>query len=157
MRLIVKKFIELDTKEVYKICKLRQDVFIVEQRCIYGDLDDKDLQCLHVFYEDNANEIISYCRIVPKGINFDTISIGRIIVNQKYRNQGIAKKLLLEVFEIIKNNYKEFKVKISAQNRLKGFYKSLGFEEISDVYDEDGILHINMLVDLKNANNFHNS
>lgn len=149
MELVIKRFNELSGKEVYEIGKIRQEVFIIEQKCIYLDLDEKDYNSLHIFYR-TTEEIVGYCRVIPQGISYDKISIGRVLVNKKYRGKGIARKLLLETFKIIKERFEEAEIKIGAQNYLKEFYKSLGFSEISEVYDEDGIPHIDMYINLKN-------
>lgn len=138
-------FSALSSKELYQIIQLREKVFIVEQECAYLDCDSKDIPSYHLsgFLDKN---LIAYARLVPIGISYDNFaSIGRIVVNEKYRSLGIGKKL---VEESIRNCHKLFpnkKIKISAQCYLKSFYQELGFTAIDDEYQEDGIPHIAMI------------
>ncbi|WP_027127990.1 GNAT family N-acetyltransferase [Fusobacterium perfoetens] len=142
---VLKTFEELSGKEVYEICKLRNEIFIVEQNCPYLDLDGNDEKCLHLyFFDDVENEIICYCRIIPKGITYTTASIGRIVANQKYRKMGYTREMLTKAIEIIEKKFREKEITIGAQNYLRKFYSSLGFIPISEVYDEDGIPHVTM-------------
>lgn len=148
MQFIIKKFDELTTKELYAIAKLRSEVFVLEQQCLYLDLDDKDYESLHLYFKIN-DEIIAYCRILPKNLSFENIGIGRVLTKKTYRKQGIARQLLLKTIDYIHNNLHEDNISIAAQYYLKDFYKSLGFKIVSDIYLDDGIEHINMLKSLK--------
>lgn len=142
---ILKKFDELSNEELYEIMKLRQDVFIIEQKCIYSDLDRNDKEALHLFLKDEkTDEVICYSRILKPGQTYKTASIGRVLVNKKYRNQGYARKLISKSIKCVKEELKENEITIGAQNYLKEFYKSFGFEIISDVYDDEGIPHVDM-------------
>ena len=144
MNLITKTFNELTTDELYKILRLRNEVFILEQECPYQDIDDKDSESYHMFLKEN-NEIIAYLRIIKKGISYKQISIGRVVVKKDYRFKGIAKDMLLKCLDFIENNLGEKEIKIQAQSYLYEFYSSLGFKKISDIYLEDNIPHMDML------------
>ena len=133
---------EVSATDLYQILKLRQDVFIVEQNCIYEDIDDLDPNSEHVFLK-NDGKIIAYSRIVPAGMKFEYPSIGRIVINKSHRGKGFGKEIVQKSLNILS----ERKVKvvlIEAQSHLQRFYETLGFKKISDSYPVDGISHIKM-------------
>ena len=140
----IKKFNELTTKELYEILKVRAEVFVVEQNCVYQDLDSKDEVSYHLFLEDNS-EIIAYLRILPKGISYPETSIGRVLTKASYRKKGLSKEMVQKAIDFIIDILEEKEIKISAQAYLQKFYKSFGFKPISGIYLEDGIEHIEML------------
>lgn len=140
----IKKFSELENNELYQILELRCEVFVVEQNCPYNDVDNKDQDAYHLLLQDNK-KIVAGLRILKKGVSYDQISIGRVVVNKEYRGRGIAKDMMLKAIEFIENNLGEKEIKISAQAYLIDFYKSIGFVEVSQVYLEDDIPHIDML------------
>ncbi|SFJ12257.1 ElaA protein [Terrisporobacter glycolicus] len=140
----IKKFNELNIEEIYKILALRNEIFIVEQECPYLDCDDKDLNSYHLFLRENG-EIVSYLRILEKGVSYDEISIGRVAVKKSYRGKGISRKMMLQAIEFIENNLYENTIKIQAQAYLLDFYSSLGFKAVSEEYLEDNIPHIDMI------------
>jgi len=140
----IKKFNQLKGEEIYKILALRNKVFILEQECAYLDCDDKDLKSYHLFSEENG-ELIAYLRILEKGVSYDEISIGRVVVKKSYRGKGIAREMVLKATSFIENNLKEDTIKIQAQAYLLNFYSSLGFKAVSEEYLEDNIPHIDML------------
>lgn len=140
----IKKFTELKVEELYKILKLRNEIFIVEQKCPYLDCDNKDFNSYHLFLEDN-NDIIASLRIIEKGISYDEISIGRVAVKKNYRGKGISREMMLKAIKFIENNLNEDTIKIQAQSYLIGFYSSLGFKAVSEEYLEDNIPHIDMV------------
>ena len=140
----IKKFNELNIEEIYKILALRNEIFIVEQECPYLDCDDKDLNSYHLFLRENG-EIVSYLRILEKGVSYDEISIGRVAVKKSYRGKGISRKMMLQAIEFIENNLTENAIKIQAQAYLLDFYSSLGFKAVSEEYLEDNIPHIDMI------------
>jgi ElaA protein len=144
LNLEIKKFKELKGEEIYQILKARNEVFIVEQHCAYQDCDDKDRSAYHLFLEDKK-EIIAYLRILQKGVSYDEISVGRVLVNKSYRGKGIAQEMMIKAIKFIEENLNERKIRISAQAYLIDFYKGFGFEEVSNVYLEDDIPHIEML------------
>lgn len=139
----VTEFNKLSPADVYNILKLRQDVFIIEQNCIYEDIDEIDLQSEHVMLYDGVM-LTAYARIVPAGIKFDDISVGRIVVNRDYRQKGLGKTIVNEVLKILWDRETK-KVVIEAQLYLQKFYESLGFKKISEPYDVDEIAHIIMV------------
>lgn len=140
----IKKFSELENNELYQILELRSEVFVVEQNCAYNDVDNKDQDAYHLLLQDNK-KIVAGLRILKKGVSYDQISIGRVVVNKEYRGRGIAKDMMLKAIEFIENDLSEKEIKISAQAYLIEFYKSIGFVEVSQVYLEDDIPHIDML------------
>jgi ElaA protein len=144
MDFVIKQFDDLTNDELYKILKARIDVFVVEQNCPYEECDNKDYDSIHIFSQEN-NEIIAYLRIIPAGVSYKEPSIGRVLVAKEYRRQGIAKKMMNKALVYISNNFENDSIRISAQKYLLDFYKSLGFEEVSDEYLEDGIPHHEML------------
>lgn len=149
-----KKFNQLTNEELYEIMRLRQEVFVLEQTCLYPDLDNLDQDCIHVIsYAKSdppaadgsaAAPIVAYLRILPAGAVFDTVAIGRVLVREDLRKDGLARELLVETLNYIKNVLGEKHVKLSAQQYLIDFYKSLGCHIISEGYLEDGIPHIDM-------------
>ena len=139
-----KKFEELKIEEIYKILRIRNEVFIVEQKCAYQDCDDKDKKSFHLYLEDEG-VIVSYLRILEKGVSFNEVSIGRVLTNKNYRNKGISRKMMLKAIEIIEQSLNETEIKIQAQSYLVNFYGSLGFKETSKEYLEDNIPHLDML------------
>lgn len=140
----IKKFTELNVEEMYKILALRNEIFIVEQECPYLDCDNKDKKSYHLFAEEDG-EIVSYLRILEKGVSYDEISIGRVAVKKNYRGNGISREMMLNAIEFIENELFETTIKIQAQAYLRGFYSSLGFKAVSEEYLEDNISHIDML------------
>jgi ElaA protein len=143
----IKNFKDLSIEELYEILQLRANVFIIEQNCIYHDIDGLDTACFHLFARDHdVQKIIAYARLVPQNLKFDVPSIGRVITDINYRNIGLGKALMnraiVETCKLFETN----KIKISAQTYLFNFYNSFGFEPISERYDEDGIEHVDMLL-----------
>lgn len=141
MKTIIKSFYELNIDELYEILKLRAEVFIIEQNCIYPDIDDKDKHSLHVFLKEQ-DEIVAYLRVIEKGISFDEVSIGRVIA--KYRRQGLGTLVLKVGIQAAKEIYQAEKIIIEAQTYAKTFYEKQGFIQTSDEFLEDGIPHIQM-------------
>ena len=144
MEFEIKKFNELSGDELYEILKLRSEVFVVEQQCIYEDCDGKDKKSYHLFLKKD-NEIILYLRILEKGVSYEEISIGRVLVSKKYRGKGLGKLMMRSAIDFIGNSLKEKEVRISAQKYLLEFYSNLKFVKVSDVYLEDDIPHVEML------------
>lgn len=140
----IKKFEELKTEELYEILKIRSTVFVIEQQCIYQDVDDRDKRAYHLFAMENG-KVVTYLRILGKGISYSEVSIGRVLIDNNYRGRGLARELMLKAIDFIENDLKEEIIRISAQEYLINFYRSLGFKIVSDVYLEDDIPHIEML------------
>ena len=148
MKIHIKKFQELTADEIYNILKLRSEVFVVEQNCVYQDLDGKDERAMHLFYK-KENEMIAYTRIFQKGDYYpENPSIGRVVVSKKERGKEIGKSIMKESILYIKNNYNSKIIELSAQKYLDKFYNELGFYRVGEDYLEDGIPHQRMLYDL---------
>tara|TARA_R110000765_G_scaffold407061_1_gene504217 strand:+ start:723 stop:1166 length:444 start_codon:yes stop_codon:yes gene_type:complete len=140
----VKKFNELSIQELYSLLKLRSEIFVVEQDCVYQDLDGKDAKALHVIGINN-NEVVAYTRIFKPGDYFDIASIGRVAVHKDYRKYGYGKDIMQASINAVNEKFKEQQIKISAQTYLDKFYTELGFKAIGEGYLEDGIPHIQMV------------
>jgi ElaA protein len=141
----LKKFEELTNIELYHLLKERTLVFVVEQNCPYLEVDGKDPFSYHLFKEENG-EIIAYLRIVPPGVSYEEASLGRVLVKKEYRGKGLAVELIQKGLDFIHNELKETTVKIQAQDYLRKFYGSFGFQSISETYLEDDIPHVDMLL-----------
>ena len=141
----IKKFEELTNIELYNLLKERTKVFVVEQNCPYLEVDGKDAFSYHLFKEEEG-EIIAYLRVVPAGVSYQEASIGRVFVKKEYRGQGIAVELLSRGLDYIQNELKETSIKIQAQDYLRKFYSSFGFQPVSETYLEDNIPHVDMLL-----------
>ena len=139
-----KTFSELETEELYQILRLRSEVFVVEQDCIYQDIDNKDQNAIHLYYVDN-DEIVAYTRIFKAGHYYENPCIGRVVVSKKERGKDLGKKIMIDSIEYIKQNIKGEKIELSAQKHLDKFYKDLGFYKIGEDYLEDGIPHQRMI------------
>ena len=140
----VKTFDELTTSELYDILQLRSDVFVVEQDCVYLDLDGKDQKALH-FIGKKQNKIIAYTRIFKSGDYFDKASIGRVVVLKSERNHQYGYDIMNASVKAIKDYFNETTIQLSAQVYLKQFYNNLGFIEKGEEYLEDGIPHVSMI------------
>ena|SRR5690606_5974181 len=144
LHIIIKTFNELSTVELYDILQLRSDVFVVEQNCVYQDLDGKDQKALHILGIKN-NHIIAYTRIFKPGDYFEYASIGRVVVAKNERQHHYGYDIMKASISVIQERFKETTIKISAQSYLKKFYETLGFKQIGTEYLEDAIPHIGML------------
>lgn len=144
MELQVKSFQELSTQELYDILQLRSEVFVVEQNCVYQDIDGKDQKALHVIGIKN-HKIVAYTRLFKPGDYFENASIGRVVVAKDQRQYRYGYDIMKASILAIENRFKETFIKISAQAYLKSFYNNLGFKEIGDLYLEDDIPHIAMI------------
>jgi len=138
---------QIDTAVLYAILALRSEVFVVEQDCVYQDLDNKDQISIHIFKKEK-DDIVAYTRIFKPGDYYKNPSIGRVVVSKKNRGKELGKKIMNYSIKYIKNNLKGDKIELSAQKYLDKFYKDLGFYKIGEEYLEDGIPHQRMLIDL---------
>jgi ElaA protein len=142
---IIKQFNDLTPAEVYGIMRLRNEVFIVEQQCVYQDADNKDPYCVHVM-SFKSGELAAYCRIVRAGVSFNEVSIGRVVTSPRVRGTGEGKKLMTVAIEHCYKLFGKVPIRIGAQLYAKEFYNNLGFIATGAVYDEDGIDHIEMIL-----------
>ncbi|RIA11105.1 ElaA protein [Flavobacteriaceae bacterium MAR_2010_72] len=142
----IKTFQDLSTQELYDILQLRSEVFVVEQNCVYQDLDGKDQKALHVMgYKQQ--KLVAYTRLFNAGLYFDEASIGRVIVAKNERQHSYGYDIMKASVEAIKTHYNQSRIKLSAQCYLKRFYNNLGFNEVGEEYLEDGIPHVAMIKD----------
>ncbi len=140
-----KEFTELSAAEIHEILKLRQDVFIIEQTCIYPDIDGKDEASTHLFAVDDENSICAYMRIIAPGLHYQEAALGRILTVQTSRGTGLGKALIEKGIETVAQEFPGQSIKISAQEHLERFYQGFGFVTSSKPYDDDGIMHIDMI------------
>ncbi len=140
----IKRFNELSASELYQLLQLRSEVFVVEQNCVYQDIDGKDEKALHLLGEID-NKVVAYSRIFKPKDYFENASIGRVAIAEKFRAQKWGHQLMQESISGIENNFGIQSITISAQLYLKKFYESHGFVQIGETYLEDGIPHIEML------------
>lgn len=144
LEIYTKTFQELTTDELYQLLQLRSEVFVVEQDCVYQDIDGKDAKALHVLGFKN-NKLVAYTRIFKPGFYFDEASIGRVVVQENERKHQYGYDIMKASIEAIKTTYNETTIKISAQTYLNTFYTNLGFQKVGEGYLEDGIPHIGMI------------
>ena len=143
----LKKFDQLTPAELYAILRLRSEVFVVEQNCVFLDMDDKDQYCHHLMgWRDGAALLVGYSRIVPAGISYAESSIGRIVTSPAVRRQGVGHELLIESIKTLYALYGMRDIRIGAQYYLLRFYEEFGFVQKGEIYLEDGIEHIEMLL-----------
>ncbi|GMN10011.1 GNAT family N-acetyltransferase [Croceitalea sp. MTPC9] len=144
MEILIKSFVELELEELYELLRLRSEVFVVEQECIYQDIDDKDKNAIHVIGKKN-DKIVAYTRIFKPNDYFNNPSIGRVVVAKSYRKQELGKDIMLASIKAIESIFNTFTIELSAQQYLVQFYNDLNFKEEGDGYLEDGIPHIKMI------------
>ncbi|CAI8198648.1 MAG: Uncharacterised protein [Glaciecola sp. HTCC2999] len=146
MNIVVKSFNQLSPYELYHLLKLRSDVFVVEQACIYPDLDNKDEDpaAYHILmYQKDI--LVGYARCLPPGMSFvNASSIGRVVIASSERGKEFARELMFKAIHVCFDVWTEVPIEIGAQTYLQAFYKGLGFTPTSSPYDEDGIMHIDM-------------
>ncbi|MDQ2752352.1 MAG: GNAT family N-acetyltransferase [Bacteroidota bacterium] len=139
-----KHFTELSVAQLYDILQLRSEVYVVEQQCIFLDMDGIDKQCYHLFgYEQN--NLVAYCRLIaPDVVYQNKASIGRVVNAASVRGKGIGKQMMHLAIEKCRYLFPSSSLKIGAQLYLKDWYASFGFTSCNDMYLEDGIEHIHM-------------
>lgn len=143
---IVKKFEALTPYELYNIMWLRNEVFVVEQNCVYQDADYKDQKGWHLMGVDEEDKLMAYVRLLPVGVSYESEpSIGRVVTNPAARGTGIGRQLMQIAIGQCKELFGETNIKIGAQYYLLNFYSSLGFVQTSDIYLEDNIEHVEMI------------
>jgi ElaA protein len=140
-----KKFEDHSALELYHILQLRNEVFVVEQKAIYQDADNKDLVSYHLCGWDNKT-LAAYARIIPPGVAFTEASIGRVITSLTYRKLKLGRKLMELAIKNTLETYNVTTIRIGAQLYLQRFYAELGFVNCSDIYIEDGIQHVEMIL-----------
>jgi len=144
MNVNIKSFQELSKLELYQILQLRTEVFVVEQNCVYQDMDGRDTKALHIIGRDQ-NEIIAYTRIFRPGDYMDHACIGRVVVKKSAREGGFGKEIMKASIRAVEDNFNVTTIHISAQTYLQNFYSELGFTAVGETYLEDDIPHILMV------------
>jgi ElaA protein len=142
------RFSELRPEDLYAVVRLREEVFIVEQQCAYHDADGRDLHAWHLLgWSDDpgGRSLVAYARIFEPGVRYTEASIGRVVTAPRVRGTGLGKALMAEALRRLGGLAPAQPVKIAAQRRLEKFYLDLGFRTISSPYEEDGIMHVDML------------
>lgn len=148
MKLVISRFDELTARELFKIYQLRVSVFVVEQQCPYQEVDEADRAAYHVWMEDEDG-IAAYLRVIPAGVNFDDVSLGRVIAVR--RRCGLGTKIVSAGICVAREKLGAKRIVIEAQTYARGLYEKLGFRQISEEFLEDGIPHIRMLWEDANA------
>lgn len=141
---ILKRFDELTPYQLYAILQLRNEVFVVEQNCVFQDADDKDQSSWHLMGFDE-NKLVAYTRLVPPGVAYEEPSIGRVVTSPLVRRFGAGRQLMQQSIDSVYNLFGHAPIKIGAQLYLKKFYESFGFEQAGEEYLEDNIPHIYMI------------
>jgi len=139
----VKSFNEITTQELYNILKVRQEVFVVEQKAAYLDADDTDQKAIHIWAETD-DKVVAYCRVFDCGIKYKETSIGRVLTHPGYRNLKLGRTLVGYAVDVIENRYKTSAIRISAQDYLIKFYSDFGFIATEKKYLEDNLPHTEM-------------
>ncbi len=142
MEIFVKTFDELTTTELYEILQARAEVFVVEQDCVYQDLDGADKDAYHVYIKE-AGKIVAYLRVIDRGKRLEEVSIGRVITLKRRCRLGTT--VMTVGMAVAREKFGAERIKIGAQVQAKPFYESIGFKVCSEEYMEDGIPHIYML------------
>jgi ElaA protein len=140
----LKHFDELTVQQLYSILQLRNEVFVVEQNCVFQDADDKDQACYHLMGFQNEL-LVAYTRIVPQHIIYEEASIGRVVTSLSVRRNGAGKLLMHQSIQSLYKLFGEVSIKIGAQLYLKKFYEDFDFKQTGNIYIEDGIEHIHMM------------
>lgn len=140
-----KHFRELTTSELHDIIAVRLKTFVVEQNCSYLDLDGKDKKCYHAICRDGKDDIVATARIVPAGISYNEVSIGRFVINEEFRGEGFGHELMKNCLSFVVEEFGTVPIRISAQKHLENFYNNHLFFSTQKDYLEDGIPHVEML------------
>ena len=139
----IKRFDELTSDELYNILQLRNEVFIVEQNCVYKDLDGKDRSAWHLMAVEN-DRLVAYTRILPPGVSYNDPAIGRVVTSSSKRRSGLGRELMKRSIEACRIFFGKTSITLSAQVYLQSFYESFGFMPVGEEYLDDGIPHIKM-------------
>jgi ElaA protein len=143
--LTCQEFSRLSVVDLYCILRLRSQVFVLEQQCLYQDLDNQDQESMHMCLRHENGELMAYLRILPKTMQRERVSIGRVVVHPDYRQWGLGHELVSHALAWIENAWGQVDILIGAQSYLIDFYQSMGFVLVSERYLEDGIEHVDML------------
>ncbi len=144
IKILVKKFNQLSTGELYDLLQLRSEVFVVEQDCVYQDIDGKDQKAFHILGIKN-NKVVAYTRVFGPRDYFEEAAIGRVVVKASERKFKYGYDIMKVSIEVVDFHFRVTTIKVSAQTYLKSFYNNLGFKQVGEEYLEDGIPHIAMI------------
>ena len=136
---------EMSSDQLFELLRMRQNIFIIEQSCIYPDIDKHDLSCWHLLGYGPNSELHAYCRLLKPQSIYNEAAIGRVLVKNEYRGRGVARELMLEAHRRCELIFKSKTVRLNAQAYLKEFYEDIGYRCVSAPYSEDGIMHVEML------------
>ena len=142
------RFAELRPEELYAVVRLREAVFVVEQNCPYPDADGRDPRAWHLLgwqKEENERVLVAYARVFEPGVRYTEASIGRVVTAQAVRGTGLGRQLMAEALRRVEALVPGETIKLAAQRRLEEFYAGFGFTPVSAPYEEDGIIHIDMV------------
>ena len=140
------RFEDLTPLEVHDLLQARSAVFVVEQACAFQDLDGRDPDCWHLIgRNDSGGPLLAYCRLVPPGVKYDEPSVGRVLTTAQGRRAGLGRELMREALTRTDALWPDRSLRIGAQQYLERFYGEFGFARVSEPYDEDGIMHIDLL------------
>ena len=145
MEIIIKKFNELTLNELYELLKIRASVFVVEQKCPFQEIDDKDNKAYHIYIKDK-DKIKAYLRVLDRGVYFDEVALSRVLTTE--RNKGYSNIIIKEGIKVAKEKFDADKIKVEAQSYTKELYEKFGFKQMSEEYLLDNIPHIEMLLTL---------
>jgi len=143
--ILFKSFEELSLDELYEICKIRQEVFVVEQNCAFLDADAYDKQAIHLLLKNEHGHLIAYARLLDKGIIYNEATIGRVLTVASARKLGLGRIVFSHAITALYTYFGKQAIKIQAQSYLVDFYKSFGFEVITEAYLDTGIYHNDMM------------
>lgn len=136
-----KLFREMTVDELYELLRVRAEVFVVEQDCVYQDLDGDDQVSVHLWLTDGG-KVVALCRVCPAGTHMEEVSIGRVITTE--RGKGYGKRIMLEGIKVAQEHFDAKHIDIEAQEYARGFYEQVGFRQSSEPFMLDGIPHIRM-------------
>jgi ElaA protein len=137
-------FAELTPREVHDLLQARAAAFVVEQACVFQDVDGLDPECWHLL-GTRSGALVAYCRLLPPGTKYAEPSIGRVVTTGAVRGTGLGRQLMREALDRAQSLWPGRAIRIGAQRYLEHFYGEFGFVAVSEPYDEDGILHIEMM------------
>jgi len=137
---------ELDALTLYRMFQLRQNVFVLEQQCLYPDIDALDEHAIHLLGFDSHQALVAYLRILAPGKQYKEPAIGRVLVAETVRGKGVGRSLIDEGVRLSRQHFSDLNIRISAQSHLEALYKGAGFKSVGKAYLEDGIPHQEMLL-----------
>jgi ElaA protein len=144
-----KLFRELTVDELYELLRVRSEVFVVEQDCVYQDLDGDDQFSVHLWLTE-GDKVVALCRVCPAGTHMEEVSIGRVITTE--RGKGYGKRIMLEGIKVARDHFNAESIEIEAQEYARGFYEQVGFRQSSEPFILDGIPHIRMTWTVESTN-----